>query len=328
MPCTCFSKTLPLTIDRRGQGLQNVGVPENAALMRTRQQHCQEVTAFLQDHCSDQRWKLASPSSGRGQETYVAQSAGRRYFVKVGAHVPRYEAMASLGLTPAIVVSGYLRDGTSILVEPYIEARTPTWQDFRHLLPRMAAVVNTMHHSRALRGVLPAVASETYREAGLGATRRVQDKWALYRAQVPAVADYVDDVLARLTQEIQAFAGCGLVASHNDICKANWLIDVEGRVYLVDLEAMCRDDPARDMGSLLWWYYPPESRPRFLSLAGYQYDEEFRNRMRVRMALHCLNILLPRPGSFDRFRADRFADDLADLRAVVAGRENPQGYGS
>jgi thiamine kinase-like enzyme len=297
-------------------------------LMQTRCQHRQEVTAFLQSHLSNRRWELALPSSGRGQETYVAQSNDSRCFVKLGAHIPRYEAMASLDLTPAIIASGYLRDGTSVLVETYIEGRNPSWHDFRHLLPRMAGAVNTMHHSPALRGVLPAVASETYREAGLGAARRVQDKWALYRAQVPAVADYVDEALAALKQAIQGFAGCGLVASHNDICNGNWLIALDGRIYLVDLEAMCLDDPAHDMGSLLWWYYPPELRPRFLTRAGYQYDEAFQNRMRVRMALHCLDILLPRPGSFDRFRADTFADELADLRAVVAGRDNPQGYGA
>jgi hypothetical protein len=141
------------------------------------------------------------------------------------------------------------------------------------------------------------------------------------------VANYVDDALAHLKQEIQGFAGSGLVASHNDICNSNWLIALDGKVYLVDLEAMSLDDPAHDTGSLLWWYYPPELRPDFLKGAGYQEDEAFRNRMRVRMALHCLDIFLPRVGSFDRFQADTFAEDLADFRAVVTGRENPQGYG-
>jgi aminoglycoside phosphotransferase (APT) family kinase protein len=140
------------------------------------------------------------------------------------------------------------------------------------------------------------------------------------------VANDVDQALARLQQEIQDFVGSGLVASHNDICNGNWLISSDGKVYLVDLEAMSLDDPAHDMGSLLWWYYPPDLRPEFLASAGYRYDESFQHRMRVRMGLHCLDILLPRVGSFDRFHATTFAEDLADFRAVVAGRENPQGY--
>jgi thiamine kinase-like enzyme len=296
-------------------------------MMQKRDQHRQQVVAFLQDHLSGHRWELTLPSSGRGQETYIARSNGDRYFIKVGAHTRRYQVMASLDLTPAVIVSGHLADGTSILVQPYIEGRNPSWQDFRHFLPRIAAVVNKTHHSPALRGILPTPLSETYKDVGLAAVRRVQQKWELHRAQVPVVANDVDEALAHLKLEIQGFVGSGLVSSHNDICNGNWLIASDGQVYLVDLEAMSLDDPAHDLGSLLWWYYPPELRPGFLESAGCQEDEAFQHRMRVRMALHCLDILLPRVGSFDRFRADRFAEELVDFRAVVAGRENPQGYG-
>jgi len=89
---------------------------------------------------------------------------------------------------------------------------------------------------------------------------------------------------------------------------------------------MSLDDPALDMGALLWWYYPPEMRGYFLETAGYSYDDEFKRRMRVRMALHCLNILLPREQSFDHFQPDSFTESLIDFRAVFAGHENPQGY--
>ena len=58
------------------------------------------------------------------------------------------------------------------------------------------------------------------------------------------------------------------------------------------------DDPAFDLGAILWWYYPPELRGQFLELAGYSYDHELRFRMQVRMALHCLSITLPRERKF------------------------------
>ncbi len=48
--------------------------------------------------------------------------------------------------------------------------------------------------------------------------------------------------------------------------------------------------------------------------------------MRARMAPHCLDIILPRAGSFDRFDAGSFAENLTDFRAVVDGEENPRGY--
>jgi len=44
------------------------------------------------------------------------------------------------------------------------------------------------------------------------------------------------------------------------------------------------------------------------------------------MAIHNLNIVLPREGSFDRLTIERFEDVLEDFRAVIDGQENPKGY--
>lgn len=293
---------------------------------RTQTQHHQEVLAFLQNHFSGQNWELTTPSSGRGHETYIAHNSNDTFFVKLGAQVPYYELMASLDLTPAVIMAGHLEDDTSIMVQAYVNGRNPSWSDFRDYLEPIAAVVDKTHHSPAIKNVLPDGVSEQYKDAGLAAIKRVQQKWELYRPLVPAEAEVVNESLAQLKQEAQSFIGSGLVASHNDICNANWLIATDGRIYLVDLEAMSRDDPAHDLGSLLWWYYPPELRSRFLDRAGHPNDAAFRNRMRVRMALHCLDIILPRAGSFDRFDAGLFPENLTDFRAVVEGKENPRGY--
>jgi hypothetical protein len=44
------------------------------------------------------------------------------------------------------------------------------------------------------------------------------------------------------------------------------------------------------------------------------------------MAMHCLSITLPREQSFDEFDAASFAGSLTDFRAILDGRENPEGY--
>ena len=71
----------------------------------------------------------------------------------------------------------------------------------------------------------------------------VRRQWAVVRPQAPSVAGFVDDDMAWLETEIDGFAGKGLVAAHNDICNANWLLTPDDRWYLVDLEAMAWDDP-------------------------------------------------------------------------------------
>jgi thiamine kinase-like enzyme len=287
--------------------------------------HLPEVRALLQQHFGIRDWAFGLPH-GTGNETYIAQSGDHRCFVKVGAAVPRAQAMAALGLSPPVLVSRTLADGQAVLVQPWMTARTPRPHDFQAHLEEVAAVVHTMHHDPALQQVLPPVASAGYRDAGMQALVALWQRWERYKPQVPAVAAFVDGALAALERQIARFSGEGLVASHNDICNANWLVTADGRWYLVDLEAMALDDPACDLGALLWWYYPPEQRPRFLEVMGYTGDTGFEHRMQVRMALHCLNITLPRPGSWDTLDPASYPAALTDFRAVLAGEENPQGY--
>ena len=67
--------------------------------MIERQKHLEEVQSFLQRHFPIQDWKFSIPC-GTGMETYFAQGSEQDYFVKVGAALERYQAMAEMGLTP------------------------------------------------------------------------------------------------------------------------------------------------------------------------------------------------------------------------------------
>ena len=293
--------------------------------MQDRKHHQQEIHAFLQKHFLSNHWEFALPN-GSGNETYFAHGNTHTYFVKLGVQITRYQAMASIGLTPQILASGYLEDGTSMVVQPYIAGRRPSPKDYHIHLEQIATIINKTHHSPEVKRVLSEVSSNLYSIVGLEALTRIQQRWKHYRAQVPEVAEFVDESLAYLAQQVQCFIGAGLVASHNDICNANWLVSSEGQLYLIDLESMTLDDPAVDMGATLWWYYPRALRQRFLEIAGYANDEAFQFRMRVRMAMHCLSITLPREQSFDKFDPNSFAQSLTDFRAILAGEENPQGY--
>jgi aminoglycoside phosphotransferase (APT) family kinase protein len=203
----------------------------------------------------------------------------------------------------------------------------PTRKDFPENWQTFAAALRRVHASRALQEILPARSSVRYSVLGQECLEAVARRWQAHRAQVPDVAGEVDRMLDDLRSQVARFRGEGRVASHNDVCNGNWLVADDGRLYLLDYDSMTLDDPAQDLGAILWWYYPPEMRADFIQVAGVDDDPEFRLRMQVRMTIHCLNILLPRQGSFDRFDAGSFAADLVDFRAAAAGRENPQGYG-
>jgi thiamine kinase-like enzyme len=298
---------------------------ETEQLMQNRQQHQREVQAFLQKHFSNQSWEFALPE-GSGNETYLARSNEHTCFVKLGVQATKYQAMASIGLTPQVLAVGSLEDDTSIIVQAYIAGRKPSRRDYHIHLEQFASAINKAHHSPEVKQVLPKVSSDLYSVIGLESLARIQRRWERYKAQVPEVADFIDESLVVLRQQVMDFQGTGLVASHNDICNANWLISPDGQLYLIDLESMSLDDPAVDIGATLWWYYPSELRQRFLIIVGPANDEPFESRMRVRMAMHCLSITLPREQSFDRFDPALFAESLTDFRAILAGGENPEGY--
>ena len=293
--------------------------------MRNRQEHQQEVLGFLQKHLSFHDWIFSLPQ-GSGMETYFVQGSGQDYFVKVGAPVERYLAMAEIGLTPQILAFGHLEHGLSIMIQPYVKGRKPSRMDFQDHLQKIAMTIQKMHYHPRVMETLQRASSELHSSAGQRALNALRQKWRSHKAQVPDVADFVDNSLEYLAGQVKLFSTDGLVASHGDICNANWLFASDGKIYLVDFESMSMDDPALDLGALLWWYYSPDLRQRFLEIAGYPYNHEFKFRMQVRMAMHCLGITLPRKDSFDSFDPNHYNETLSDFRAILNSEENPQGY--
>jgi len=287
--------------------------------------HREEITRFLQKQYSCQGWDLTLPA-GTGHETYIARLDQLALFIKLGVEIKRYRVAAAMELTPPVLTSGHLEDGTSLIIQPFITGIRPSRKEYHQHIEEFANAITRLHGCLELQQLLSGVASDTFSEAGLRSLEAIRSKWELYRPLVPGEAPFVDEKMEYIKVQIDNFKGSGLVASHNDICNYNWLLSKEGQLFLLDLDAMSLDDPALDIGATLWWYYPPNLHPKFLEITGHLGDPEISNRMQVRMAMHCLNIELPRSNSFDTFDPDKFGDYLVDFKAVLAGEENPQGY--
>jgi hypothetical protein len=192
-----------------------------------RQSHQPQVLALLRASFGAAHWDFSLPY-GWGNETYFARDGQQTYFVKLGVHIPRYQAMASLGLTPPVLAAGALPDGTSVIVQPAIPGKKPSRRDYRASLEQVAAIIHQTHHSPAIKRTLPQASSPKYNVIGLEVLDDIQGRWQRYRTQVPEVAQFVDDSLATLARQVASFEGSGLVASHNDICNANWLVSTDG----------------------------------------------------------------------------------------------------
>ena len=293
--------------------------------MPNRQEHQLEVRTFLQDHFSHNDWEFSLPH-GWGKESYFAHGNGQGYFVKVGVEAERYLAMSETGLTPPVIHHGQLDSGVTIIVQSFIEGREPSRKDYREQMNDVAEIIRKLHNNPRIKEVVKVTPSDHYKDAGLLALDCLRLKWERYKAQVPSVVGFVEESLEQIEKRINQFTREGLVASHGDICNANWIFASDGKIYLIDFDMMKLDDPAADLGALLWWYYPPDLRESFLEMAGYCYDDAFKFRMQVRMAMHCLDIRLPRKNSFDQFKPESFRESLRDFRAVFDRKDNPEGY--
>lgn len=296
-------------------------------MILSRNGHKTDVYDFLCTNFPGKEWKLSLPQQGSGQEAYFAEADGLAFFVKLDVQIERYRAMFELGLSPRLVTTGSLTDGMNLVVQEMVNGKNPSRKDFHRYLEQFAQAIGKTHRCKKLRAILPPKISSCYKDAGLETLAQIEQRWAFYEPLVkPTCAIFVNESIGHLREQINQFQGAGLVASHNDVCNGNWLVSSDGWVYLIDYESLSLDDPALDIGAILWWYYPPDLRTEFLEIAGYGKDTDFINRMRIRMAVHCLNIILPRGNSFDHFDAESFDESLNDFRAVLEGRENPQGY--
>lgn len=291
--------------------------------MNKREEYKGAIENYLRNRFGDEGWTLELPR-GSGRETYAAVGTGRKLFVKLGVEVERVQALAKAGISPEVVDIGELADGTIVLVQEWVDGRHPQRGDYRERLEDVAGLVGRMHRSPEVMGALSKAPSEDFAGAGLRAVADVRKRWEKHKGLVGSAGGFVDEGLEELEGRMRGFSGGGLVASHNDLSWDNWLFGDDGRIFVIDPDMMGPDDPALDVGITLWWYYAPELWGQLIECAGYEDVEEFRERMWARIALHCLRILLPRPGSFDRFDASDFWEASGDFRAALRREGNPQ----
>ena len=185
--------------------------------MPERQEHLQEVRSYLQKHFSARDWAFSLPR-GTGSETYFVQGNGHKYFVKVGAPLEQYVAMAEIGLTPPVLSAGWLDRGLPILVQPFLPGGMPSRLDFQDRLEKVAALIRTTHHDPRLQRVLQPACSNLHKDAGLQSLHHLLLRWERFKPQVPDVSTFVDRNLAELAYEIEQFTTASSQTLSNQGC--------------------------------------------------------------------------------------------------------------
>ncbi|MFO7167365.1 MAG: phosphotransferase [Chloroflexota bacterium] len=236
------------------------------------------VRAYLQEHISATEWHLHIPERGFSPaRRFIARSAERAVFVKLGADERILLRLSDAKLTPRLLAGGPFGN-TRITVQEFVEGQHPTRQWYEANAHVWARMMQRLSQVAELRAFLPQPGDETY-----------QSLWRRYIGQVQAIYDrsrlqaheqqVVEALLSSYSSRLPFVQGAGLVPVHGDPGPDNLLISSSG-VLLVDWDNLHLSEPMRDAALVAWWMYPPSRwqellRPFHIDLSDPSHQERF-----------------------------------------------------
>lgn len=263
-----------------------------------------------------------------GALVYRVDAGGRRYVLRMeGAAAPfrnphQYSAMrvaAEAKIAPRI---HYIDEDARIVLMDFVEDRP------LEIYPR-----GRLGLARAVGEILMKVQALPSFQRGIaypGIVVRLWDKVRQSGLFANGLLDAHSEKLARIA-EAYAWDSGQSVAGHNDVLPRNLLFDGD-RLWLIDWEGACLNDPLIDVGTALDNFAPTPELEQVLLHAWRQrpLDSNDRDRLLLIRALNRLayaSILFRAASHAPRIGADR---DLSELtsdefeRAVRAGRLKPE----
>jgi aminoglycoside phosphotransferase (APT) family kinase protein len=287
---------------------QKVGTPVNALSAR----HERLALAILEQVRPGQAWHLSRPPQGARKPCFVARADGEAIFVKLDVAGAPLARLAELLVCPPLLAYG-TTDGTGWVVQAWLAGTNPIRDWLRSNRSTVARIFHLVHTDAPLR-------------SRIGPTRTIAADLALLHARIARcprdwfTTPDVASALAAWTAESAFLSPLPLVPSHDEPNTTNMLVVAE-RLLLLDWDDATLADPLRDLGPLLWWYFPPDTWEGFLQACDLAWDERMVHRIHWFAARASLEIALWHAEHGDQGDSGF----LADFRAAVAGEANLRG---
>lgn len=207
-------------------------------------------------------WRLEWPEKGvTGRTVYAQGPQDRTVVVKFAPPPACHQRLAELGVACRVLAAG--ADGPQPFhVQSQLDGTARTWAWMGEHVDQVIALVVRFATDAELTRQLRLV----YSTSTLASHRtEVWDETMAWLADAGDPSLLTADVTAALSMLAGALAdGHGddpdLVPSHTDVNNTNVILLRDGGLALVDWDGVCLSDPARDLGTLLWWYC---ARPDF-----------------------------------------------------------------
>ncbi len=270
------------------------------------------VARLLQTALGGDDWDVRRPEQGWSDRSFVAAAGGRRVFVKFGTPAAILRRVAELGVAPAVLATGE-HDGTPYAIQEYVEGPYPNHAWVVEHQDEVATLLSRIHRDAELSALVASPRREVFQVALLHESRRLVDDALGQRHGLGAAEEW-------LTTHRPVLPDAELVPTHGDISPKNFLITPRGLI-MIDWDDVALADPMRDLGPLLWWYFPPEEWPAFMESYGMRLTPALTGRVYWWAACISLDITA---GLVERGYDEDAVGFLNDFLAAAAEQPNPR----
>jgi len=233
------------------------------------------------DYKMDSGWRLY-PIGGDTGQAYMGTRAEEKVFLKRNSS-PFLAALSVEGITPKLIWTKRVGNGDVLTAQEWLNGRELKPGEMKG--KAVLDILHRIHQSQTLFNMLQKVKGEVYNpmnflnlyteelSADLKAHPLLQDAVRYVKAAAASISDAPKSVC------------------HGDVNRKNFLLDNDGRLYLVDWEMVKIADPLSDISMLLTQYVALEDWNGWLEAYGLKMTDDICRRLEWYSMMNCLHII-------------------------------------
>jgi thiamine kinase-like enzyme len=230
-----------------------------------------KVIKILQMTFKNSDWKICKPQDGQKKECYIAETNGKKVFVKFDVPIFPLKRLGEICVAPKMLASGEY-EGTSYIIQEFIDGKYPDREWILKHMAEIARVIKIYHEDEILLEILSREHTTDHDEHIKIALRSIE-KQVVFLKNKGSIPEKILNGLSKLKIDAAKFTQTPLVPVHKEPNTKNMLVN-KNEIVFIDWDEIVLSDPMADIGLFLWWYFPEEKWKEFFKIYGEELTEE------------------------------------------------------